>query len=207
MHYILINCCEEKWKVNILTGFLYWIKISHWSCFLLPNTTYYFMDLFPEITLWLSIFKLAKTTSIQTGSLKNEKIEHENIYQLANACSISRLIPGLWSHILCARVWESRWILFTLEKSEMLGSPVLKLTGPFGSNHQTCHGKTAMSWCKRRRGFASVNIFFQGWQLMSIWLGLCTVHRVSSNKPTGVFLFFWEFAVRWITISLCPLTA
>lgn len=114
--------------------------------FSLPNTTYSFMDLHPEITLWLSVFKLAKTTSIQKGSLKNEKIEHENIYQLANACSISRLIPAVWSHMLYVWVWESWWILFTLEKSEMLGSPILKLTGPFGSNHHVswkkplCHG-------------------------------------------------------------------
>lgn len=58
-----------------------------------------------------------------------------------NACSISRAFPGVWSHLLCAWVWESRWTLFTLEKSEKLGSPILKLTGPFGSNHQMCHGK------------------------------------------------------------------
>lgn len=128
------------------------------------------MDLLLEITLWLSMFKLARATWIQIQI----QIEHENIYQLVDACSISGLIPGVWSHILYAWVWESRWILFTLEKSKMLGSPILKLTAPFGSNHQICHGKTAMSWCKRRPDFASINIFFQGWQLMSIWLGLCT---------------------------------
>lgn len=132
----------------------------------------------------LSICKLTKTTSIQTGSLKSETIEHENIYQLANACSISRLIPGVWLHILYMCVWESRWILFTLEESEMPGSPILKLTGPFGSNHQMCHGKTAMSWCKGRQDFASTNIFLRGWQWMSFWPHLCT----SSSSRQVVFL-------------------
>lgn len=62
--------------------------------------------------------------------------------------------------IICAVCfWESWWILFTLEESEMPGSPLLKLTGPFGSNHQMCHGKTATSWCRGRQDFASVNIF------------------------------------------------
>lgn len=60
-----------------------------------------------------------------------------------NACSISRAVPGVWSHLLRAWVWESRWTLFTLEESEKPGSPILKLTGPFGSNHQMCHGKKA----------------------------------------------------------------
>lgn len=32
-------------------------------------------------------------------------------------------------------------MLFTLEESEMQGLPIFKLTGPFGSNHQMCHGK------------------------------------------------------------------
>lgn len=57
--------------------------------------------------------------------------------------------------------------MFTLEESEMPGSPILELTGPFGSNHQTCHGKTVMSWCMGRQDFASINIFFHGWQLTS----------------------------------------
>ncbi len=140
---------------------------------------------FPEITLWLSIYKLTKTTSIQSASLKSEKIEHENIYQPADACSISRLIPGAWSHILyvcvCVCVWESRWILFTLEESEMPGSPILKLTGPFGSNHQMCHGKNAMSWCKGRQDFASINIFLRGWQWISVWLGFMHIKRLSAS--------------------------
>lgn len=73
----------------------------------------------------------------------------------------------------CMCMWESRWSLFTLEESEMQGLPILKLTAPFGSNHQMCHGKTATSWRKGRQDFASINIFLQGWQRMSFWLGLC----------------------------------
>lgn len=84
--------------------------------FSLPNTTYSFMDLHPEITLWLSVFKLAKTTSIQKGSLKNEKIEHENIYQLANACSISRLIPAVITHSVRVGVGELVDFVYLREK-------------------------------------------------------------------------------------------
>ena len=61
---------------------------------------------FPKITWWLSIYKLTKTTSIQTASLTSEKIEHENIDQLATACFISRLIPAVWSHVIYACVGE-----------------------------------------------------------------------------------------------------
>lgn len=79
---------------------------------------------------------------------------------------------------MCVWVWVcvgvSRWILFTLEESEMPGSAILKLTGPFGSNHQMCHGKNATSWCKGRQDFASINIFLQDWQWMSFRLGLWT---------------------------------
>lgn len=83
---------------------------------------------------------------------------------------------------MCVCVWESLWILFTLEESEMPGSPVLKLTGPFGSNHQMCHGKTATSWCKGRQDVASINIFLQGWQWLSFWLGLCTCVKFLSTS-------------------------
>lgn len=55
-------------------------------------------------------------------------------------------------------VGEAGRFLFTLEESEMQGSSILKLTGPFGSNHQMCHGKTATSWCEGRQIFASINI-------------------------------------------------
>lgn len=54
--------------------------------------------------------------------------------------------------------------LFTLEESEMQGSPLLELTGPFGSNHQMCHGKTSTSWREGHQDVASVNIFLQAWQ-------------------------------------------
>lgn len=152
--------------------------------FLLSNTTYSFMDLHPEITLWLSVFKLAKTTSIQKGSQKNEKIEHENIYQLANACSISRLIPGVWSHVLYMWVCESWWILFTLEKSEMLGSPILKLTGPFGSNHQMCHGKNHYVMVQGTWGLCQHQYFLSS---LATDVNLTALmSRVSPDKPTGV---------------------
>lgn len=102
------------------------------------------------------------------------------------------------THSVCVCVWESRWILFTLEESEMPGSPILKLTGPFGSNHQMCHGKTAMSLCKGRQDFASINIFLQGWRWMSFWLGLCA----SSSSRQVYRSFFWEFAMRRTIVSL-----
>lgn len=54
-----------------------------------------------------------------------------------------------------------------LEESEMLESSRLKLTGPFGSNHQMCHGKTATSWCWGPQQAASINIFPQDWHCMS----------------------------------------
>lgn len=44
-------------------------------------------------------------------------------------------------HTFCVCMWESHWMLFTLEESEIQGLPILKLTGPFRSNHQMCHGK------------------------------------------------------------------
>lgn len=88
----------------------------------------------------------------------------------------------------CTCVWESQWILFTLEESEMPGSPVLKLTGPFGSNHQMCHGKTATSWCKGRQDVASINIFLQGWQWLSFWLGLCTCVKFLSTSLQVIIL-------------------
>lgn len=83
-------------------------------------------------------------------------------------------------------VWESWWILFIVEQSETPGSPILKLTGPFGSNHQMCHGKTAMSWHMGRQDPASINIFPQGWQWMSFRLGSCS----SSSSLTGLQVVF-----------------
>lgn len=109
-----------------------------------PADAHYFLDLFPAITLRLSIIKLRKTTSVHNGSRRNGKIERENIYQLGEC--LFYLKSHSWCVItlaVCAWVWESRWTLFTLEESEKPGSPILKLTGPFGSNHQMCHGKRA----------------------------------------------------------------
>ena len=102
-------------------------------------------------------------------------------------------------HMFCMCVWESQRILFTLEESEMPDSPILKLTGPFGSNHQTCHGNTATSWCKGHQHSASINIFLQGWQWMSFWLGLCTC---SSSSQQVYRSFFWELTKRRIIFSL-----
>lgn len=130
-----------------------------------------------------------------------------------NACPISRAIPGVWSHLLCAWVWESRWTLFTLEQSEKLGSPILKLTGPFGSNHQMCHGKkSTVSHCMGCQATASINIFFQGWQLMSMWLGLRTSNffpDISTGvSPLGAaewqkmndYLFISSDTIRWAKV-------
>lgn len=47
-------------------------------------------------------------------------------------------------HTCCVRgCGRAGGLLFTLEESEKPGSPILKLTGPFGSNNQMCHGKKA----------------------------------------------------------------
>lgn len=89
-------------------------------------------------------------------------------------------------HTFCVCMWESRWMLFTLEESEMQGLPILKLTAPFGSNHQMCHGKTATSWHKGRQDFASINIFLQGWRWMSFWLCL----RICSAPSQQVYRSF-----------------
>lgn len=105
-------------------------------------------------------------------------------------------------HTFCTCVWASRRILFTLEESEMPESPILKLTGPFGNNHQTCHGKTATSWCEGRQYSASINIFLQGWQWTSFWLGLGTC---SSSSQQVYRSFFWEFEKRRINVSLSVL--
>lgn len=124
-----------------------------------------------------------------------------------NACSISRAIPGVWSRSLCAWVWESRWTLFTLEESEKLGSPILKPTGPFGSNRQMCHGKKAPchtardakplpasifsfktgNWCQCDRAYVHQTFFFP--------------------NNLQVFLFWGQRSdKRWMIISLFPLT-
>ena len=61
-----------------------------------------------------------------------------------------------------------RWILFTLVESEFRGLALLILTGPFGNNHQKCHGKSnTSSAATEPKHFASINIFTQSEQWLS----------------------------------------
>lgn len=123
-----------------------------------------------------------------------------------NACFISRAVPGVWSHLLSAWVWESRWTLFTIEESEKLGSPILKLTGPFGSNHQMCHGKNAPCHTARDSKPLPASIFsFK----VGNWCQCDRVYvhqTVFPHNSTGVSPLGAAECRRWMIISLFPLT-
>lgn len=90
-------------------------------------------------------------------------------------------------HTFCTCVGEPMQFVY-LRESEMHGLPILKLTGPFGSNHQMCHGKMVTSWCKGQQDFASINIFPQGWQWKSYLLGLCSCSGFSQQFNRSFYL-------------------
>lgn len=104
--------------------------------------------------LRLSTYGLTKARKSSAFLVWNKTAEYQNWYQILSVCSSSRLTPGV-----CLLICMSRRISFAQEESKAKGSSILKLTGPFGNNHQMCHGKTATSWCKGRQEAASINIF------------------------------------------------
>lgn len=135
------------------------------------------------------------------------RLNVKTLISSGNACSISRAFPGVWSHLLCAWVWESRWTLFTLEKSEKLGSPILKLTGPFGSNHQMCHGKkSTVSHCKGRQAAASINILLSRLAIDVNVTGFTYIKLFSPIVLQVLLLWGQRSDKRWTIISLFPLT-
>lgn len=82
----------------------------------------------------------------------------------------------------------------------MLGSPLLKLTGPFGSNHQMCHGKTATSCCWRRQDTASINIF-PSRRAVAVTGAVQTLHF------EGYYFFCSPFDHKWparLAFYVCP---
>lgn len=96
-----MDCSEERWKVNTLQveSNLFWLHIcqlhgGRWTRF-----------------FWAT-FSVQTQKWVQAVSFPAETIEHKNTYQPENACSISRAIAGVRSHIV--------WILFTWSKVKRL---------------------------------------------------------------------------------------
>lgn len=60
-------------------------------------------------------------------------------------------------------------ILFTLKLNGMSTLDLLILTGPFGNNHQKCHGKTTTSWPARGSFTPPASIFSPSFNVFVDW--------------------------------------